>query len=40
MLKHPRTPNALGMMDFQNNDPEPLLKRLRTAQSVDEVLIQ
>ncbi|TKY72557.1 Topless-related protein 2 [Spatholobus suberectus] len=37
VLKHPRTPNALGMMDYQNNDHEQLMKRLRTAQSVDEV---
>lgn len=37
VLKHPRTPMALGMMDYQNNDHEQLMKRLRTAQSVDEV---
>ncbi|XP_061369331.1 topless-related protein 2-like isoform X1 [Gastrolobium bilobum] len=36
-LKHPRTPNAFGMMDYQNNDHEQLMKRLRSAQSVDEV---
>ena len=38
ILKHSRTPsNALGMMDYQNNDHEQLVKRLRSAQSVDEV---
>lgn len=37
ILKHPRTPMALGMMDYQNNDHEQLMKRLRTPQSVDEV---
>ncbi|KAK7329494.1 hypothetical protein VNO77_23664 [Canavalia gladiata] len=37
ILKHSRTPNALGMMDYQNNDHEQLMKRLRSAQSVDEV---
>ncbi|GLU08454.1 hypothetical protein SLE2022_253670 [Rubroshorea leprosula] len=38
VLKHPRTPsNTLGMMDYQNSDNEQLLKRLRSAQSVDEV---
>ncbi|KAL2341729.1 hypothetical protein Fmac_009669 [Flemingia macrophylla] len=37
VLKHARTPIALGMMDYQNNEHEPLMKRLRTAQSVDEV---
>ncbi|RDX60457.1 Topless-related protein 2, partial [Mucuna pruriens] len=36
VLKHSRTTN-LGMMDYQNNDHEQLMKRLRTAQSVDEV---
>ncbi|KAF1882284.1 hypothetical protein Lal_00038930 [Lupinus albus] len=37
-LKHSRTPsNALGMMDYQNNDHEQqLMKRLRSAQSVDD----
>ncbi|KAI9122848.1 hypothetical protein K1719_005737 [Acacia pycnantha] len=38
VLKHSRTPsNALGMMDYQNNDHEQIMKRLRPAQSVDEV---
>ncbi|OIV95906.1 hypothetical protein TanjilG_27010 [Lupinus angustifolius] len=38
-LKHSRTPsNALGMMDYQNNDHEQqLMKRVRSAQSVDDV---
>ncbi|XP_057429442.1 topless-related protein 2-like [Lotus japonicus] len=37
ILKHSRTPNTLGMMDYQNNDHDHLMKRLRTAHSVDEV---
>ncbi|KAI4346275.1 hypothetical protein L6164_013341 [Bauhinia variegata] len=37
VLKHSRTPNAIGMLDYQNNDHEQLMKRLRSAQSVDEV---
>ncbi|KAF7837781.1 topless-related protein 2 [Senna tora] len=38
ILKHSRTPsNAPGMMDYQNNDHEQIMKRLRSAQSVDEV---
>ncbi|KAL6293086.1 hypothetical protein ACE6H2_001228 [Prunus campanulata] len=37
-LKHPRPPsNALGMIDYQSSDHEQLMKRLRSAQSVDEV---
>ncbi|CAN6548274.1 unnamed protein product [Malus baccata var. baccata] len=37
-LKHPRTPsNALGMGDYPNSDHEQLMKRLRSAQPVDEV---
>jgi WD40 repeat protein len=37
-LKHPRpSSNALGMMDYQSSEHEQLIKRLRTAQSVDEV---
>ncbi|KAK7246353.1 hypothetical protein RIF29_41220 [Crotalaria pallida] len=38
-LKHSRTPtNSLGIMDYPNNDHEQqLMKRLRTAQSVDDV---
>ncbi|XP_061989928.1 topless-related protein 2 [Rosa rugosa] len=37
-LKHPRTPSTgLGMIDYQGSDHEQLMKRLRTAQSVDEV---
>ncbi|CAJ2653964.1 unnamed protein product [Trifolium pratense] len=36
VLKHPRAPsNTLGMMDYQNADPEQLMKRLRS--SIDEV---
>lgn len=38
ILKRPRTPPAtLGMVDYQNPDHEQLMKRLRPAQSVDEV---
>ncbi|XVF28270.1 hypothetical protein REPUB_Repub15cG0015300 [Reevesia pubescens] len=38
VLKHPRTPpNTLGMIEYGSNDHEQLMKRLRTAQSVDEV---
>lgn len=38
LLKHPRAPsNTLGMMDYQGSDHEQLIKRLRSAQSVDEV---
>ncbi|KAJ1376831.1 LIS1-like proteiny motif [Sesbania bispinosa] len=37
ILKHSRTPNALGMMDYQNYDHDKLMTRLRSAQSVDEV---
>lgn len=41
VLKHPRTPsNTLGMMDYQNADHDHLMKRLRSAPSVDEVLTQ
>ena len=39
VLKHPRpSSTALGMIDYQNSDHEQLIKRLRTAQSVDDVL--
>ncbi|EEF49925.1 WD-repeat protein, putative [Ricinus communis] len=38
VLKRPRTPpTAPGMVDYQNPDHEQLMKRLRPAQSVDEV---
>ncbi|KMT14269.1 hypothetical protein BVRB_4g076250 [Beta vulgaris subsp. vulgaris] len=38
ILKRPRTPPAtLGMVDYQNPDHEQLMKRLRPAQSVEEV---
>ncbi|CAI9764787.1 unnamed protein product [Fraxinus pennsylvanica] len=38
MLKRPITPPAtLGMVDYQNADHEQLMKRLRPAQSVEEV---
>lgn len=37
VLKHPRTSStALGMIDYQNSEHEQLIKRLRTAQSVDD----
>ncbi|KAK4586600.1 hypothetical protein RGQ29_023666 [Quercus rubra] len=37
VLKHPRpSSTALGMIDYQNSDHEQLIKRLRTAQSVDD----
>lgn len=39
VLKHPRpSSTALGMIDYQNSDHEQLIKRLRTAQPVDDVL--
>ncbi|KAL9233336.1 hypothetical protein vseg_008354 [Gypsophila vaccaria] len=38
ILKRPRTPPAtLGMVDYQNPEHEQLMKRLRPAQSVEEV---
>ncbi|KAJ1443545.1 WD40/YVTN repeat-like-containing domain superfamily [Sesbania bispinosa] len=37
ILKHSRTPNALGMMDYQNYDHDQLMTRLRSAQYVEEV---
>ncbi|XP_057962762.1 topless-related protein 3-like isoform X2 [Malania oleifera] len=38
ILKHPRTPpTTLGMVDYQNPDHEHLMKRLRPAQSIEEV---
>ncbi|XP_062175921.1 topless-related protein 2 isoform X2 [Alnus glutinosa] len=38
VLKHPRTPsNALAMMDYQSTEHDQLIKRLRSAQSIDEV---
>ncbi|KAK6930217.1 WD40 repeat [Dillenia turbinata] len=37
VLKHPRPSGGLGMMDYQSADHEQLMKRLRSAQSVDEV---
>lgn len=41
VLKHPRTPvNALGITDFAGTDHEQLIKRLRSAQSVDEALLK
>ena len=40
VLKHPRTSsNALAMMDYQSPEHEQLMKRLRSAQSGDEVLL-
>ncbi|KAG6701327.1 hypothetical protein I3842_08G159800 [Carya illinoinensis] len=38
ILKHPRTPPGTpGIVDYQSNDHEQLMKRLRPAQSVEEV---
>lgn len=38
ILKHARTPPANpGMVDYQNPEHEQLMKRLRSAQSVEEV---
>lgn len=38
ILKRPRTPPAApGMVDYQSSDHEQLMKRLRPAQSVEEV---
>ncbi|XP_022722525.1 topless-related protein 2-like isoform X2 [Durio zibethinus] len=38
VLKHPRTPsNTLGMIEYGSTDHEQLMKRLRSAQFVDEV---
>ncbi|XVE65573.1 hypothetical protein DITRI_Ditri08aG0010600 [Diplodiscus trichospermus] len=38
VLKHPRTPsNTLGMIEYGSSDHEQLVKRLRSAQSFDEV---
>lgn len=40
ILKRPITPPAtLGMVDYQNADHEQLMKRLRPAQSVEEVIL-
>ena len=39
ILKRPITPPAtLGMVDYQNAEHEQLMKRLRPAQSVEEVM--
>lgn len=39
ILKRPRTPTATpGMVDYQNPDHEQLMKRLRPAHPVEEVL--
>ena len=39
VLKHPRTPTAApGMVEYQNPDHEQLMKRLRPAPSVEEVI--
>lgn len=39
-LKRPITPPAtLGMLEYQNADHEHLMKRLRPAQSVEEVIV-
>ncbi|KAK8619660.1 hypothetical protein V6N13_135942 [Hibiscus sabdariffa] len=37
VLKHPRTPDTLGMTEYGSSDHEQLMKRLRSTQSVDEV---
>ncbi|KAK6913734.1 WD40 repeat [Dillenia turbinata] len=37
VFKHPRPSGGLGMMDYQSADHEQLMKRLRSAQSVEEV---
>ncbi|XP_038991993.1 topless-related protein 2-like [Hibiscus syriacus] len=37
VLKHPRTPDALGMTEYGSSEHERLMKRLRSGQSVDEV---
>lgn len=37
ILKRPTPAPAIGMVDYQNNDHEQLMKRLRPAQSIDEV---
>lgn len=38
ILKRPRTPPATSaMVDYQNADHEPLMKRLRPGHSVEEV---
>lgn len=40
ILKRPITPPAtLGMVEYQNADHEQLMKRLRPAQSVEEVIL-
>lgn len=40
MLKRPITPPAtLGMVEYQSTDHEQLMKRLRPAQSVEEVIL-
>lgn len=39
MLKHPRAPsNSLGLMDYQHADHEQLMKRLRSAETANEVM--
>lgn len=39
ILKHPRTPPATpGMVDYQSPDHEQLIKRLRSSQSIEEVM--
>ncbi|KAH7513409.1 hypothetical protein FEM48_Zijuj12G0196900 [Ziziphus jujuba var. spinosa] len=41
VLKRPRTPvNALGITDYTGTEHEQLIKRLRSAQSVDEALLK
>lgn len=41
ILKRPITPPAtLGMVDYQSTDHEQLMKRLRPAQSVEEVILK
>lgn len=39
ILKHPRTPTTPGMVDYQNADHEQLMKRLRPAPSMEEVIL-
>jgi len=41
ILKRPRTPPATsGVVDYQNADHEPLMKRLRPGHSVEEVTLK
>jgi len=41
ILKRPRTPPATSaMVDYQNTDHEPLMKRLRSGHSVEEVTLK